>query len=172
MAIVSVVSAPNWRSHFSISHAGADSSVARSGQAMRLAIHLSEDGVHQAGRGPLASALDQLDAFADGGVRRDSIQIAKLVDAHAQSDADFGIERARDEAADQMIELGLIAKASEDDFGSQPGIAGVELGGVFEQQVGRVAALAWTLRRTSNATWRARESKANSTSFSFLVWPW
>ena len=60
-------------------------------------------------------------------MRRDAIQIAKLINAHAQRDADFGIGRARNAARDQIIELGLIAQASEDDFGGEAGIARVEL---------------------------------------------
>ena len=49
---------------------GMESSVARSGQATGRAIHFAEHGVHQAGGRLFARALYQLDAFADGGVRR------------------------------------------------------------------------------------------------------
>ncbi len=74
-------------------------------------------------------------------MRRDAIQIAELINAHAKSDANFRIGRARNAASDQIIELGLIAEASEDDLGSEAGIARVELGGTLEQEVGSIAAL-------------------------------
>ncbi len=87
------------------------------------------------------NALHQLHAFAYGGVRRDAIEIAELINAHAQSDLDFGVGRARDAASDQIIELGLIAEASKDDLRGEAGIARIELGGTLEQQVGSIATL-------------------------------
>ena len=39
-----------------------------------------------------------------------------------------------------MIKLGLITKASEDDFRREAGIAGIELVRVFHQEVGCIAA--------------------------------
>ena len=65
-------------------------------------------------------------------MRGDAIEIAELINAHPKSDADFRIGRTGDAAGDQIIELGLIAEASEDDFGSQAGVAGIELGGTLE----------------------------------------
>ncbi len=73
-------------------------------------------------------------------MRRNAIQIAELINAHAQGDLDFGIGRTRDTASDQIIELGLVAEASEDDFRSEAGIARIELGGALEQEVGSIAA--------------------------------
>lgn len=85
-------------------------------------------------------ALHQLHALAHRGMRRNTIQIAKLINAHAQSDLNFGLGRARDAASDQIIELRLVAEASEDDLRSEAGIARIELGGALEQQVGSIAA--------------------------------
>ena len=73
-------------------------------------------------------------------MRRNAIQIAQLINAHAQSDLNFGLGRTRNAASDQIIELGLIAKTSEDDLRSEAGIARIELGGALEQQVGSIAA--------------------------------
>ena len=87
------------------------------------------------------SALHQLDAFADGGMRRDAIEIAELINAHAESDADFRIGRTRHAPGDQIIQLGLIAEASEDNLGGKPGVARVELDGTLQQEVGSIAAL-------------------------------
>ena len=100
-----------------------------------LAVGFSQNGVDQSGSRRFVSALHQFDAFTDGGMRRDAIEIAELINAHAKSDADFRIGRARNAASDQIIELGLIAEASEDDLGGEPGIARVELGGPLEQKV-------------------------------------
>jgi hypothetical protein len=73
-------------------------------------------------------------------MRRDAIKIAELINAHAKSDTDFGIGRAGNAASDQIIQLGLIAETSEDDLGSEAGVARVELGGTLEQKVGSIAA--------------------------------
>ena len=103
------------------------------------AVGFSQNGVDQSGGGRFVSALHQLDAFTDGGMRRDAIEIAKLINAHPQSDANFRVGRTRNAASDQIIELGLIAEASEDDLGSEAGIARIELGGPLEQEVGSIA---------------------------------
>ena len=102
------------------------------------AVGFSQNGVDQSG-GRFVSALHQFDAFTDGGMRRDAIEIAELINTHPKSDADFRIGRTRNPACDQIIELGLIAKASEDDLGSEACIARVELGGPLEQEVGSIA---------------------------------
>ena len=91
--------------------------------------------------GRFVRALHQFDAFADGGMRRDAIEITQLIDAHAESDADFGLGRARNAASDQIIELRLIAEASEDDFGGEAGIARFELRRALQKKVGCIAAL-------------------------------
>jgi hypothetical protein len=49
--------------------------------------------------------------------------------------------QTRDAPGDQIIELGLIAQASEDDLGSQSGIAWIEVNGTPQQKVGSIAAL-------------------------------
>lgn len=111
------------------------------GPGDRRAIRFSQNRVDQACCRRSAKTLHQLDAFADGGVRRDAIEIAQLVDAHAERDADFGLGGTWNAAGDQVIELGLVAKASEDDFGGERGVARVELRGALEQQVGSVTAV-------------------------------
>ena len=72
---------------------------------------------------------------------------------------DLGIGRARDKAADQMVELRLIAQASENDFGSEPGIAGIERSRVLEQQVGCIAALGNFLEYVEGDLARAADTK-------------
>jgi hypothetical protein len=106
----------------------------------QLAVGFSQNGIDQSSR-CFVSPLHQLHAFADSGMRRDAIQIAELINAHAQRDTDFGIGRTRDAASDQIIELGLIAETPEDDLGGEAGIARVELSGALEQQVGSIATL-------------------------------
>lgn len=86
-------------------------------------------------------ALHQFDAFADGSVWGNAIEIAELIDAHAKGDADFDVGRTRNTAGDQIIELRLIAEASEDNLGREACVARVELGGALEEQVGCIAAL-------------------------------
>ena len=86
-------------------------------------------------------AFHQLHAFADGGVRRDAIEIAELINSHAKRDDDFRVGWTRYTASDQKIELGLIAETSEDDLGREAGIARVELAGTLQQKIGSVAAL-------------------------------
>ena len=73
---------------------------------------------------------------------RGSFQVAKLVDSHAQRDAHFDVElpRAAGAMRDEVIELRLVAKCAEDDFGSESGVAGIEFCGLCEQEVGSVAA--------------------------------
>ena len=74
-------------------------------------------------------------------MRRDAIEIAQLINAHAQSDADFGLGRAGNAASDQIIELGLIAEASENDFRSEAGVARVEMCRTLQKKVGSIATL-------------------------------
>ena len=74
-------------------------------------------------------------------MRRNAIQIAELINAHAESDAHFRFGRTRNAPGNQIIELGLIAEASEDDLGGEPGVARVELDGTLQQEVGSIAAL-------------------------------
>jgi len=107
----------------------------------RRAIRLSQNRVHQACCRRSAKTLHQLDAFADRGVRGDPIEIAQLVNAHAERDADFEFRLTWDAAGDEVIELGLVAEASVDNFRSQARVAGVELRGALEQKVGGITAL-------------------------------
>ena len=74
-------------------------------------------------------------------MRRDAIEIAQLVNAHPESDADFGLGRAGNAASDQIIELGLIAEASENDFRSEAGVARVEMCRTLQKKVGSIATL-------------------------------
>ena len=119
-------------------HGEIDSAV---GPRHRLTIGFSQNCVDQACGGSFVNALYQFHAFPDGGMRRNAIEIAKLINAHAKSDLDVGIGRARDAASDQIIQLGLIAQASEDDLGGEAGIARIEWRGALEQEVGGIAAL-------------------------------
>jgi hypothetical protein len=107
-----------------------------------IAIRLAEDGVDEAGCGGLAGALDELDAFLDGGMRRDALEVAELVDGDAERGADFGIELAgaAGVVGDQVIELGAIPEDAEDDFTGETGVAGIERGGAGEEEVGGIAA--------------------------------
>ena len=111
------------------------------GPGYGLAIRFSQNRVDQAGRRCFVRALHQLNAFADGGVRRDAIEIAQLVDAHAESDADLVVKRARCAQGDQIIELGLVAEASEDNFGGERGVARVEMRAALQQKVRSVTAV-------------------------------
>ena len=86
-------------------------------------------------------ALHQFNAFAHGSVRRDAIEIAQLVNAHAESDADFGLGRTRNAAGDQIIELRLEAEASENDFRGEAGVARVELRRTLQKKIGSIATL-------------------------------
>lgn len=73
-------------------------------------------------------------------MRGDPIEIAELINAHAKGNADFRLGRTRDAASDQIIELGLMAEASENDLGSKAGVARVQLRGTLQQKVGSIAA--------------------------------
>ena len=100
-----------------------------------LAVDLAQDRVGETGRRTLSRALDQLYAFMNRGMRGDTLQIAQLVDAHAQRNADFQIE-ARGAAArivlDQEIELRPKAQYAESDLRGEAGIAGIEGGRLGE----------------------------------------
>ena len=106
------------------------------------AIHLPQHGIDEARGGALARALDEFHAGGHGGVRRDALQVAKLVDAHAQRDAHFGVELlpAAGVMPDEPVELRAISQHAEDDGGGEPGVAGIESGGAGEQQIGGIAA--------------------------------
>ena len=104
-----------------------------------MTIHFSKYGIDQACGGRFPSAFHKLHAFTYRRVGRNALEIAQLVDPHAQGDADFRIERTGSKPLDHMVELGLIAQASEHDFGRQPSIAGVKFGRVFQQDVGSIA---------------------------------
>jgi len=106
-----------------------------------LTIRFPQNGVDQCRGGRFVRALHQLDAFADGGMRRDAIEIAQLIDAHAESDADLGLGRAGNTASDQIIELRLVAEASENDFRGEAGVARVELHRALQKKVGSIATL-------------------------------
>src|SRR5437016_2302401 len=69
-----------------------------------------------------------------------AIKMPELIDSHAQCDANFGVERAGGESADEVIDLGLIAETTENNFTGKPGIARVERGGLFQQNIGCIAA--------------------------------
>src|SRR5271157_1413633 len=56
-----------------------------------VAIDLAEDGVDETGGGSFAGAFDEIDGIGDGGVGRNALEVAELVNGHAEGDADFGI---------------------------------------------------------------------------------
>jgi hypothetical protein len=64
-----------------------------------------------------------------------------LVDAHPQYNPNLDIWGTWDKAANEVVELRLIAETSEHDFGSETGVARIQAGGVFQQQVRSIAAL-------------------------------
>lgn len=103
-----------------------------------VAVNFTEDGVDEAGGGRVGAAFGKLDAFTDGGMGRNAVEEAELVDTEAEREADFGIESggfAAGEVADEEIELSLMAKGSEDELGGESGVSGVELGGGGEEQI-------------------------------------
>ena len=53
------------------------------------AVDFAQHGIHEPSGGLLARAFHQFDAFADRGVRGDAVQVAELVHAHAQGDANL-----------------------------------------------------------------------------------
>ena len=65
-------------------------------------------------------------------------QVSKLVNPHAQRDADFEIELllAAGVVVDEVIELRPIAEDTEDDLGREAGVARIEVGGVSEKKFG------------------------------------
>ena len=139
--MATAVSAPNAASQRASSHSGQDSSISRDGPRYGIAIDLAQQGVDESRGGGFVRALHQFDAVLDRGVRRNALQVANLVEAHAQRDAHLGIElaRAAGMVLDQVIELGAIAQHAEDDLRRQSGVAGVERRGVGHQKVGSVA---------------------------------
>jgi len=66
-------------------------------------------------------------------VPRDSGQVAKLVDSHAEGDTHFDVEFR---AADQVVQLELISEAAEDEGGGKSGIAGIEVLRFGEEEIG------------------------------------
>ena len=89
----------------------------------RVAIHVAQDRVDQPGGGALARPLHQLHTVPDRRVGRYTVQVAKLVDAHAQRRAHLEIELfGRRGAVDQVVQLSPVAQHAEDDLGRQPRI--------------------------------------------------
>jgi hypothetical protein len=69
-------------------------------------------------------------------VRGDAREVKELIETDAEGDADFGVEAGFGSAVgDEVVELGLVAEGSEDDFGGETGIAGVEGGGGGAEKV-------------------------------------
>ena len=103
---------PYWRSQ-PLQHPSRERELGRAIRpADRRAIHLTQHRVHEAGGGSLMRALDQLHAFGDRGVRRNTVEIAQLKNAHSRSAmrpsrSSLGC-RASGEMADQKIELALV----------------------------------------------------------------
>ena len=105
-------------------------------------IHLPQHGIDEARGGALARPLDEFHAAGHGGVRRDALQITKLVDAHAQRDAHLGVELlpAAGVVPDKAVELRAVSQHAEDDGGGQAGIARIESRGARQKQIGGIAA--------------------------------
>ena len=122
-----------------------------------LAIGFAQNRVNQAGGGRPAQALDQLDTLAHSGMRRNAIEIAKLINAHAQRDAYFEFGRPWNPATDQIIELGLIAETSEDDLSGEACVSRVELRRTLKQQIRSVATLADLAENVEGGLARGRD---------------
>ena len=131
---------PNWRFHFSINQPGVDNSVAWSGQATGSR---PPCGARRSpGRQPIASARAWPAPRSRSPRRGRECDPGSGVDrCPCARSTDLGIERPRHEATNQMVELRLIPQTSEDNFGSQAGIPGIQRGSVPEQQIGCIAAL-------------------------------
>ena len=94
-----------------------------------VAVHFTEHRVDESRSRLLTTGFHQLDAFHNGGVRRDTVQITELIDAHADGDADFEVEfrlGAAGKVAGQKIELRLITEHSHDDGFGESGVTRVE----------------------------------------------
>lgn len=88
---------------------------------------------------------------------RNTIQVAKLVNSHAQSDANLRIGRAWNTASDQIVELRLIPQAPEDDFGSEPGVTRIKLCRLMEQEVRSIAAFVYFAQNIESDLSRRRD---------------
>ena len=89
------------------------------GPCDRFTPDLAQHGIGEARSRAESAGLHQLHALAYGGVRRHAIEIAQLVDAHAQRQQHFEIELAKPAAGvvlDQEIELRLVAQHAEHDL--------------------------------------------------------
>ena len=113
------------------------------GPGGRIGLRLAQHGVHQARGGALGSPLHQFDALGHGGVSRNPLQVAQLVDAHAKSQAHFQVQAggpAAREAMDQEIQLRLAPQRAEDDFVRQTGVARIQPAGSRQEQLRGVTA--------------------------------
>ena len=87
-------------------------------------------------------ALDEVDRVGDSGMGRNPLQVAELINSHAEGDADLDIEllAAAGIVLDEEIELRAISQCAEDDLGGEPGVARVDSGGMGEKEIGRPGA--------------------------------
>ncbi len=65
-----------------------------------------------------------------------AIEMAQLINPEPQRDAHFAVEALRRVERDQVIELRLPPQTAEYEFPGQPGIPGIEIRCVREQQLG------------------------------------
>ena len=122
-----------------------------------LAVHFPQYGIYQPGSRCLAGALHQFDAFGNRGVRRNPVEIPELIDAHPQRDPDLVIQLAGRKQSDQMIELGLMAQAAENDLRSESGVPCLEVRRAIHQKIRRVATLNYSVEHFKRNLARGRD---------------
>jgi len=123
-------------------HPGGEAEFGRKiGPLYGVPIHFAQDRVDESGGRAFVGLLNQFDAVGDRGVGGDAVEIAQLEDAHAEGDAHFIIELgllSTGEMLDEVIELGLISQAAEDDAFGEGEIARVAR--FAAKQVGGISA--------------------------------
>src|SRR5262249_30086547 len=108
-----------------------------------LAIDFAQNRIHEASSRALLRALDQLDAFRDGGVSGDAFQVPELVYPHPQGDADFLVQlelRPAGVMRDQVIELRLETQTPKYDGFGQGGVASGDFQRLAPEEVGGISA--------------------------------
>jgi len=115
---------------------GAGESSGAIGPGDAFAWSAAEDGVDETSGGAFACRAGQLNRFGYGGVLGDALEMAELIEAEAEGDADLDIELARDELGNDEVELRLAAENAEDKLPGEAGIAVIERSGVGGEKFG------------------------------------
>lgn len=100
----------------------------------------AQDGVGETRGRALPGLFDQFDRLAHGGMGRDPVEEAELVNTQLKGEPDRRIERsggAGGALVEEKMQLGAAAQNAEDEFGSKARVAGIEGRGPFGQQGGR-----------------------------------